>query len=449
MRFNLSLPLLFFLLVNTAPSEAGLLSRSSDTLMRAANRVHRRAAKRSAGLAKDLRRAFNGMLFQQQQQLDTSNPQRVYCVKGDGLKGSNGTVGTGSSGTSVSSASSSTTSASASSSGSAKQSSTASTSASSPSPTHGGGSSSSSPWKLFQSYQGETFFDGWDFWNLDDPTHGTVQYVDRNTANASNLIEINSAGHAVMRVETTGQVSGNRKSVRITTTATYTGALVLLDAVHMPTGCGTWPAFWSNGPNWPAGGEIDIVEGVNDYANNQATIHTSHGCTIPSSSSAALNISGNVVGGTNCAAAETGNAGCGMTATQSNTYGVGFNNNGGGVYAMQWVDSGISVWFFSRNSIPSDITSGAPQPSGWGMPMANWPATDCNPSTFFSDHSAIFDTTLCGDWAGNVWNDAGAPGQEQSCAQRTGVSTCAAFVQNNGSAFSEAYWEINYVKIYQ
>ena len=136
-----------------------------------------------------------------------------------------------------------------------------------------------------------------------------------------------------MRVETTGQVSGNRKSVRITTTATYTGALVVLDAVHMPTGCATWPAFWSNGPNWPAGGEIDIVEGVNTNADNQATIHTNHGCTIPSSSSSALGISGNVVGGTNCAALETGNAGCGMVATQSNTYGAGFNSNGGGVYA--------------------------------------------------------------------------------------------------------------------
>ena len=118
-------------------------------------------------------------------------------------------------------------------------------------------------------------------------------------------------------------------SCRFITTATYTGGIVLLDAVHMPTGCGTWPSFWSNGAN----GEIDIVEGVNDYANNQATAHTSHGCTLPSTSSAALNITGTVVDGTNCAAAETGNVGCGMTATQSNTFGVGFNNIGGGVYA--------------------------------------------------------------------------------------------------------------------
>jgi hypothetical protein len=26
---------------------------------------------------------------------------------------------------------------------------------------------------------------------------------------------------------------------------------------------GTWPAYWLCGPNWPQGGEIDIIEGVN------------------------------------------------------------------------------------------------------------------------------------------------------------------------------------------
>lgn len=228
-----------------------------------------------------------------------------------------------------------------------------------------------------------------------------------------------------MRVETTAKVSANRKSVRITTTDTYTGALVVLDAVHMPTGCATWPAFWSNGPNWPVGGEIDIVEGVNTNSDNQATIHTSHGCTIPSSNPSTLGITGTVVGGTNCAAAETSNAGCGMVATQSNTYGVGFNNNGGGVYAsasyfpkvctwvwrltrrisVQWVDSGISVWFFPRSSIPSDLSSGAPVPSGWGTPMAHWPSSGCDPSTFFSQHSAIFDTTLWYAFARLIWRN--------------------------------------------
>lgn len=170
------------------------------------------------------------------------------------------------------------------------------------------------------------------------------------------------------------------------------------------------------GPNWPNGGEIDIVEGVNDYTNNQATIHTNSGCSLPSSNLTSLAITGTVVGGTNCAALETGNQGCGVRAANANSFGAAFNNIGGGVYASEcflpamalaklcemlmgvcavlWDDDGVSVYFFPRSSIPADITAGAPQPNGWGLPMAQWPASSCNPSTFFHDHSAIFDTTL-------------------------------------------------------
>lgn len=99
--------------------------------------------------------------------------------------------------------------------------------------------------------------------------------------------------------------------------------------------------------------------------------------------------------------------------------------------------------------------------------MAKWPATDCNPSTYFYDQVTIFDTTLCGDWSGTSWGTSGSPGQSQSCATRTGVSTCESFVQNHGSAFAEACesrstfyihtnlltpfldWEVSYVKIFQ
>lgn len=61
---------------------------------------------------------------------------------------------------------------------------------------------------------------------------------------------------------------------------------------------------------------------------------------------------------------------------------------------MQWDTSGISVFFFPRGSIPADIEAEAPQPSGWGLAMARWPAIDCDPFKFFYDHVAIFDTTL-------------------------------------------------------
>ena len=54
-----------------------------------------------------------------------------------------------------------------------------------------------------------------------------------------------------MAVDQTKHVKGGRESVRIHSHYIFNGGLILMDSVHMPTGCGTWPAWWANGPNWP------------------------------------------------------------------------------------------------------------------------------------------------------------------------------------------------------
>ncbi|EED82530.1 hypothetical protein POSPLDRAFT_53931 [Postia placenta Mad-698-R] len=425
----LHVPLLLFLLANVVPSNANVFTRGSESITRAAKRARHNTIKRSSGLIRDLRLAYSGTLVDQQ----ADSPGKYYCVKVDTDETSS-TNGTRSGSSSVASLG-------------AKPSATATSSSA---PAASSSAVASSPWKLKQSYEGNSFFAGWSFFTDTDPTGGTVDYIDGSAAESANLTGINSAGNAYLKVDTTPVItSGYRRSVRITTDFTYTGALIVLDAVHMPTGCGTWPAFWSNGPNWPDGGEIDIVEGVNDYTNDQVTLHTNTGCSLPTSNATVLAIAGDIVGSTDCSVSGTGDAGCGIRASQTNSFGAAFNDIGGGVYTMQWDDTGVSVWYFTRSTIPADISAGAPQPSGWGMPIANFPASSCNPSQFFYDHSAIFDTTLCGAWAGDGWTASGIPGQEQSCAQRTNTATCAEFVANNGAAFEQAYWEVKSVKIYQ
>lgn len=76
-------------------------------------------------------------------------------------------------------------------------------------------------------------------------------HTDNRLQQSSGLIGVNSAGNVLMKVETTAKVSGNRKSVRIQSKNTFNGGLLVLDAVHMPAGCGTWPAWWSNGISKP------------------------------------------------------------------------------------------------------------------------------------------------------------------------------------------------------
>ncbi|KAJ7655288.1 glycoside hydrolase family 16 protein [Mycena polygramma] len=423
----LPLPLLLLLLADGAASKH-LLKRSADF-----------AARQTSSLARDLRVAFGGVLPRSA----APAQQVIFCKSGGTVQsGASSSSGSGSSGGAGASGNTS-ASAGAASGSASKKAATATGTGSAAAAT------ASSAWHLTQTYAGSTFFDGWEFWDTSDPTHGVVDYLSQSDGENAGLVEINSDGHAIMRVETTPTVASVRKSIRITTQKSFTGGLVIMDAVHMPTGCATWPAFWSNGPNWPTGGEIDIVEGVNDYTDNQATIHTAPGCSLPTSDPAQLGSSASAVtGGTDCAAATSGNAGCGMREPTDVSFGTGFNGNGGGVYAMKWTSAGISVYFFPRDSVPADITAGAPQPKSWGLPFANWPASDCDPWKYFYTHVAIFDTTLCGDWAGSAWTTSGAPGQATSCAARTGFSTCEAFVQGSGASFAEAYWEVKSVKFY-
>jgi hypothetical protein len=61
-----------------------------------------------------------------------------------------------------------------------------------------------------------------------------------------------------------------RDSVRISSQTAYDEAIFVLDLAHMPAGCSTWPAFWTlskQGP-WPAGGEIDIIEGTRPHVSH-------------------------------------------------------------------------------------------------------------------------------------------------------------------------------------
>lgn len=86
----LHLPLLLFLLAHAAQSEANVLARSSESIVRVATRAHRRAVKGSAGLARDLRLSFRGILADTQQPAAISN-SRIYCVSSSGFSsGGNG-----------------------------------------------------------------------------------------------------------------------------------------------------------------------------------------------------------------------------------------------------------------------------------------------------------------------------------------------------------------------
>ena len=142
---------------------------------------------------------------------------------------------------------------------------------------------------------------------------------------------------------------------------------------------------------------------------------------------------------TNCdvkAAGQYNNQGCGITGS-ANSYGAPFNANRGGVFATEWTAAGIQVWYFARGAIPSDIASGKPAPSAWGRPYAKFDFGASCPSSHFKENNIIFDLTFCGDWASSSFG--------KQCPNK---GSCNDFVKNSPADFTEAYWLINYVKVF-
>ncbi|EPS45592.1 hypothetical protein H072_413 [Dactylellina haptotyla CBS 200.50] len=281
------------------------------------------------------------------------------------------------------------------------------------------------------------FFDMFDYGNGTEATHGFTNYVTREGAAWSNLTYATS-NQAIIRVlprDDTG--TAGRPTVKIFSKRRYTHGLFIFDVAHVPYGCGTWPALWMSDPEpnvWPRNGEIDIVEAVNQGNKGfQAALHTIEGCEM----SVKRKQTGNSLS-TNCLNSTNYNMGCAVQGPDLG-YGAEFNNNGGGVYAMEWRTAGIRVWFFSRNQIPLDIMFGMPDPSGWGTATADFPSTKCDINSHFQNHRIIINISLCGDWAGaeNVYvGEYNCPG------------ACAEFVARYPEAFQQAYWAINSIKVY-
>jgi hypothetical protein len=300
---------------------------------------------------------------------------------------------------------------------------------------------SGSRYQLTEAWQGEKFLDYFKFYTGADPTNGFVTYANQSYAESSGLIEVTSSGSFYMGVDYKTTLSTNgpgRDSVRIESKEYYDEGLYIIDLQHMPGSvCGTWPAFWSVGPNWPYDGEIDIIEGVNKHEANEIVLHTSGSCSLSSEN----DMTGSMTS-SECGEA-SGTVGC-VVQGKNGTSGAPFNKQGGGVYAMEWTAEFIKIWYFARGEIPTSITNGSPDTTAFGTPMAHLQGT-CNFHERFKSQKFILDTTFCGDWAGGVFGTSGCPVSDPSSP----IQSCVKYVAENPAAFKEAYWEINYIKLFQ
>ncbi|KIJ34599.1 glycoside hydrolase family 16 protein, partial [Sphaerobolus stellatus SS14] len=137
-------------------------------------------------------------------------------------------------------------------------------------------------YKVTDSVSGTGFLSSFSHQAIADPTHGRVNYLSQADALAKNITYA-SGNTFIIQADSKTVLSASgpgRNSARISSNKQYSTHVVIMDIRHMPEGCGTWPAAWEFGPNWP--NEVDIIEGVNGVGVNQATLHTGAGCTMPS-----------------------------------------------------------------------------------------------------------------------------------------------------------------------
>jgi len=293
--------------------------------------------------------------------------------------------------------------------------------------------------KIAQNYTGSSFFDRWTFYSgIDVNTTGNVLYQTKEAAQSLNLTSVNSAGNVIIKVDNTQNGEGNstfgRPSVKILSNDTLTaGSLMIMDAVHLPFGCSVWPAYWTQGSNWPDDGEIDIVENVNLATTNRYALHTLQGCMHPAAGQ--VNETGKLIA-PDCFNQTNGNEGCLVQESNSQSYGAAFASSGGGVYATLWDNDGIKIWFFPRSQIPSDVESSNPNPSSWPAPSAFYPQSSCDTSKFFGPQTIIFDITICGNFAG-----------QQQVFQQTCQGNCLDLVQNPTN-YNDAFFEIKYLAVF-
>ncbi|PPR00752.1 hypothetical protein CVT24_000777 [Panaeolus cyanescens] len=299
---------------------------------------------------------------------------------------------------------------------------------------------SAEKYDMIREYSGSTFFNGWDFYGAaDNLTNGDANFVTADQAASSKLAFVDPASnHAFVKVDNVTQVAPlqKRDTVRIQTSVRYgIGSVWIADFLHVPYGCSVWPAWWSQAPIWPQGGEIDTFEGVNMITNNRMSLHTTPGCTQMGQQQTSSQILS-----PDCSADDNNNMGCVNTDPNPASYGAPFAQAGGGIFVTELAASGVSIWFFSRKDIPSVLSSGNSfDTSQLGLPTANYPNTGCDPAKFFQPQHLILDITLCGDFARPTISDT-CPSTPDQCYPQ--------YVLGPPTNYDTAYFEIASIRVF-
>lgn len=268
---------------------------------------------------------------------------------------------------------------------------------------------------------------------------------------------------------TVASAGAGRRSVRIESKTLYHDGLFVITLDHVPTGCGTWPAFWMFGEDaghtWPAWGEYDIIEGAHTTTHAITTLHTTAGCDqsslVPGSDFSSKWQPGMDLGkpADNCDVGAPGqwhNQGCSQRGPDG-SMGADFNAQGGGTFAAEWAPSHdvevgadseavtpgyIRTWFWPAGSEPDDVRTRSPDTQTWGTPYSYFRLAESSCSAkHFQNMRLVFDLTLCGELGDTTF--------AAICPDIAASMNCREFVERHPERMQEAYWSIRALDVYR
>lgn len=253
----------------------------------------------------------------------------------------------------------------------------------------------------------------------------------------------------------------------------------------LPFGDSLWPAWWLTGTDggdqstlntkWPTNGEIDIIELVNEEKNFKNVLHMCNKCKSRWKKGPKYKSGKTDWGKVTQCQGEWGTSGCFSGEDYDDTDKEMVKGTGNlfdlddpsGVFACWWNPKGsketingkeVNVlgeirfyyWKYNENDLNQNNgpLSKNPNPSKWDKDMMtavqywkgegtetqkvckeNGDKTDCN----FNNLKMVFNTTICGDWAGNAF--------------KGGKEKCFDYINNdtNKNEILKEKWRIDYV----
>jgi len=185
---------------------------------------------------------------------------------------------------------------------------------------------------------------------------------------------------------------------------------------YVPWGCGVWPAFYTigRGPTWPYGGEMDILEHVNDMG-VFTSFHTGKDCQLDEQKVSRFTRMTDVNNESNdgrlydCKTkycADCKNLGC--APNNMPLRGAKQWAEHPGVVMMERTPEFVKIFYIPMHEFPDELNTDQPIPEKWSeyiisyYPFAASPSCP-NPDDVMAEQEIVLSIAFCGDWASKVW----------------------------------------------